>query len=128
MRTDSRRAPTLLLAAAGAALGCAAPARALTPAVLTPAFENTIVSTYDDGRSARLWLDTDGRYRGVGRNGDASSGRWKIKADKICLRQGRPIPMLVSFCTPIIEGGVGTAWKTKSVFGEPLTVELVAGR
>ncbi len=114
--------------AAGAALGCAGPALAISPGALVPAFENTIVSTSADGRSARLWLDTDGRYRGMGRNGDASSGRWSIKNEKLCLRQGRPVPMIVSFCTPIVEGGVGTAWKTKSVFGEPLSVELVAGR
>ena len=106
----------------------AASASALTAEALAPAFVNTIVSTYEDGRTARLWLDTDGRYRGEGRKGDPSSGRWKIKDDKLCLRQGRPIPVLVSFCTPIVEGGVGTAWTTKSVFGEPLKVELVAGR
>lgn len=105
-----------------------APAHALTVAVMAPAFENTIVSTYEDGRSARLWLDPDGRYNGEGRNHDLSNGKWAIKGDKLCLKQSRPVPAPFSWCTAIVEGGVGTSWTTKSVFGEPLHVQLVSGR
>jgi hypothetical protein len=108
--------------------GGVSPALALTPAAMEPAFENTIVSTYEDGRTARLWLDPDGRYRGEGRNHDPSNGKWTIKGEKLCLKQSRPVPVPFAFCTPIVQGGVGTAWSTKSVFGEPLKVELVSGR
>lgn len=57
------------------AMGCvgfalslvAAPAAAAEePASLAAVFDNTIVSTYGDGRNAKLWLDRDGRYRGLG--------------------------------------------------------------
>ena len=45
----------------------AAPAAAAEePASLAAVFDNTIVSTYGDGRNAKLWLDRDGRYRGLG--------------------------------------------------------------
>ena len=74
----------------------AAPALAASPVTLAAAFDNTIISTYEDGRIAKLWLDPDGRYRGEGRRGDASNGRWKVKGEKLCLRQARPLPMLVS--------------------------------
>jgi hypothetical protein len=114
----------------GFALGLvAAPAAAAEePASLAAAFDNTIVSTYGDGRNAKLWLDRDGRYRGLGKSGDASSGHWTIKRDKVCLKQDRPLPVPFSYCTPIPEGGVGAVWAAKSVFGESLSVELVNGR
>jgi hypothetical protein len=35
------------------------------------AFSNTIVSTYPDGRKAKLWLNRDGSYR----RRDAAAGR-----------------------------------------------------
>lgn len=112
------------LVAAPAAAGAAAD----EPASLAAAFDNTIVSTYGDGRTAKLWLDPDGRYRGLGRSGDDSSGRWTIKRDKVCLKQARPLPVPFSYCTPIPEGGVGAVWVARSVFGELLSVELVNGR
>ncbi|MBW0152086.1 MAG: hypothetical protein KXJ53_12830 [Phenylobacterium sp.] len=106
----------------------AAAAAAEEPASLAAAFDNTIVSTYDNGRIAKLWLDPDGRYRGLGKSGDASSGHWTIKRDKVCLKQDKPLPVPFSYCTLIPEGGVGAVWIAKSVFGEALSVELVNGR
>ena len=44
---------------ASAALLCAAPAASAAPD-LAPAFAGTIVSTYPDGRQAKLWLNPDG--------------------------------------------------------------------
>ena len=98
------------------------------PVGVEAAFGNTIVSTYANGDTARLWLDRDGSYRGMGRRGDPSRGRWMEKDDKLCLRQLRPLPMPLAFCTPIIQQGVGAMWSATSVFGEPLIVALVAGR
>ena len=57
-----------------------------------PAFGNTIVSTYPDGRTAKVWLQPDGAYLGQGRRGGRSSGRWTLDGDRICLRQSRPFP------------------------------------
>jgi len=102
------------------------PVAADEAASLSAAFDSTIVSTYADGRTAKLWLDSDGRYRGIGKSGDASSGRWTVKRDKLCLKQDRPLPVPVSYCTPIPKNA--GIWAARSVFGESLSVELVKGR
>ncbi len=98
------------------------------PTGLQAAFGGTIVSTYPDGRTALLWLEPDGAYRGQGRRGGRSSGRWKLKDGRMCLRQSRPLPIPKSFCTAMVEGGVGTTWAARAVTGEPVRVELRAGR
>ena len=99
-----------------------------TVADLAPAFGNTLVSTYPDGRTARMWLRADGHYEGQGRRGGASSGVWRVRGGQVCLSQRRPIPFPRSFCTPIVRGSVGARWTARSVTGEPIRVELVAGR
>ena len=95
---------------------------------LEPAFANTIVSTYPDGRVAKMWLERDGTYRGQGRKGGQTSGRWTLKGGQICMKQSRPVPVPFTYCTNIVEGGVGTRWTSKAVTGEPVRIELVAGR
>lgn len=95
---------------------------------MEPAFTSTIVSTYADGREAKLWLDADGTYRGQGRRGDPSNGRWLLKLGKLCFRQSRPIPVPFSYCTPMLEPKVGVSWPGKSITGEPIRIELRAGR
>lgn len=95
---------------------------------LAPAFGNTLVSTYPDGRTARMWLRADGGYEGQGRRGGRSSGVWNVREGDVCFRQRRPIPVPRSFCTPIVRGGVGTTWTARAVTGETVQVELVAGR
>ena len=115
-------------AAAAARALAAAPASAAEPADLQPAFSNTIVSTYPDGRTAKLWLNADGTYRGQGRRGKPSSGRWTLKGEEICLKQSKPFPAPMSYCAPIRRGGVGTSWSGKAVTGEPIKITLVAGR
>lgn len=93
---------------------------------LEPAFRNTLQITYADGRIGRMWLDRDGRYRGHGRR--ESSGVWRVRGDEVCFSQRRPIPVPVSFCTPMVQGGVGTRWNARSVTGEQLAIEIVRGR
>jgi hypothetical protein len=61
--------PALLLTAT---VLTAAPAPA---AGVAPAFGNTIVSTYPDGRTAKAWLQSDGTYLGEGRRGGRTSGK-----------------------------------------------------
>jgi hypothetical protein len=95
---------------------------------LAPAFGNTLVSTYPDGRTARTWLSADGRYEGQGRRGGASSGVWRVRDGRICLTQRRPIPFPRAFCTPIVKGEVGTRWTARAVTGETVQMELRAGR
>ena len=95
---------------------------------LAPAFGNTLVSTYPDGRTARMWLQADGRYEGQGRRGRSSSGRWSVREGKVCFSQRRPFPSPTSFCTPIVRGGIGTRWTARAVTGETIRVQLAAGR
>ena len=106
----------------------AAPATASDKSVLEPAFSNTIVSTYPDGRKAKLWLNRDGSYRAQGRRGKPSSGRWTLKGERICLKQSRPVPGPFSYCTDIRRGGVGTTWPGKAVTGERIQISVVKGR
>lgn len=119
--------PRTALSLAVLALAAYAPP-ALADARLEPAFENTIVSTYPDGRKARLWLNPGGTYSAAGRTGRRSSGRWSVKGEQVCLRQRRPIPVPFTYCTRIVEGGVGTKWRGKAVTGEAIAIQLVAGR
>ena len=105
----------------------ALPCQAADQADVAAAFGNTIVSTYPDGRIAKLWLKADGTYDAEGRKGGASSGRWTIKDDKICMKQGRPIPIPFSYCTPIVHPRPGESWSAKAVTGEPIRVTVIKG-
>jgi hypothetical protein len=105
-----------------------APAPEASPADIEPAFSNTIVSTYPDGRKARLWLNPDGAYRAQGQRGDHSSGRWSLRADKLCLKQKKPMSIPFAYCTQVRRGGIGTSWMGRAVTGERIRIQLVAGR
>ena len=96
--------------------------------VLEPAFSNTIVSTYPDGRQARLWLDPDGGYHALGRRGEPTQGTWRIKGEKLCLKQSQPFSVPFSYCTPVMGGEVGDVWIRRAVTGEMLRVRLERGR
>ncbi len=112
-------------------LGLAAATLACTAASSSPvgeAFGNTIVSTYPDGRSAELWLAPDGSYAGQGRRHDPSSGHWRVKDAKLCLKQARPIPAPFSWCTPLPSSGFAAAWAAKAPTGETLSIKQVRGR
>ena len=95
---------------------------------LGPAFKNTIVSTYPDGRQGELWLSPDGTYRAEGRRHDLSDGKWTLKDDKICLKQSHPPTLPFSFCTAVPSGGIGKSWSAKAVTGETVQVRIVKGR
>ncbi len=89
---------------------------------------NTILSTYPDGRTGELWLQADGSYTGEGRRGDPSSGHWSVASGKLCLRQSRPMPSLISFCAGLPVNGLRDGWTRKAITGETIRVRLVHGR
>ncbi|MDP1737806.1 MAG: hypothetical protein Q8L23_10220 [Caulobacter sp.] len=95
---------------------------------LDAAFGNTIVTTYPDGKSTRMWLHRDGTYDGKRANGSPTAGVWDLKKAKLCITQHRPFRVPVAFCTPLVTGGVGTTWRAKGLKGEPVVNTLVAGR
>lgn len=97
-------------------------------ASLEPAFGNTIVTTYPNGKSTRTWLHRDGTYEAIRANGDHTAGIWKVKGGELCITQKAPFYVPLTFCTPIVPGGVGASWAAKGLLGEPVLNTLVAGR
>jgi len=94
---------------------------------ISPAFKGTIVSTFPDGRQTRLWLERNGSYRATSRSGDMTSGHWKIKDTRMCLRQEQPLAAPWDYCTGL-PPRLDASWQGKSAFGLPITIKLVKGR
>lgn len=106
-----------------------ASAAAAEPHGVAAAFGNTVKARYPDGRFQWLWLDADGSWEAFGRRGKWSSGKWsQAEAGKLCLKQAKPIPLPVRYCTAFpAEGGIGAVWSSKSLEGEPIRVTLLRG-
>lgn len=95
---------------------------------LEPAFGNTIVTTYPNGKVTRTWLRRDGTYEALRANGDRTGGVWKVKGDELCITQKKPVYVPLAFCTPIVPGRIGASWSARGLLGEPVRNTLVAGR
>lgn len=95
---------------------------------LAEAFGNTILSTYTDGRTARLWLQPDGTYRAKGVKNEPSRGKWRVNGDKLCLHPSRYAALPVSYCTSLPPKGTTTTWSGKAFSGEPIAIRLVQGQ
>jgi hypothetical protein len=109
------------------ALAATAPCLAAEASALHETFGNTIISTYPDGRKAELWLHPDGSYDAEGRRHERSAGHWKIKGEKLCLKQSHPFAFPLTYCTPLVQGGIGASWTGKAVTGEEIHIQLVRG-
>lgn len=96
------------------------------PEAYAPVFSGALVSTYADGRRAKLWLSPDGTFAGEGRTHRQNSGSWTLEARRLCMRQSRPFPVPFRFCTPL-PAGISQPWPAKSPTGEAVTVTFVAG-
>lgn len=95
---------------------------------LTSAFGNTVLSIYPDGRSQKIWLHPDGTWDGQGRNGIALAGRWKLKGDRVCLRQSKPPTLPFAYCTPFPDDPhIGVTWASKDFVGNPIKLTVVKG-
>ena len=94
---------------------------------ISPAFKGTIVSTFPDGRSTKLWLARDGSYRATSRDGKLSNGHWKIEGERMCLRQEEPVKAPFDYCTDLPQR-LDASWQGKSALGLPVTIKLVSGR
>jgi hypothetical protein len=97
-------------------------------AAIEPAFGNTIVTSYPNGKITRTWLHPDGTYEARRANGERTGGVWKLKGGQLCITQKQPVYVPLTFCTPIVPGGVGVSWTAKGLMGEPVRNTLVAGR
>ena len=101
---------------------------AAADATLTPAFNNTIVSTHPDGRLAKLWFSADMTYAAQGRRGQRSSGVWRLKGPKVCLTERKPFPSIFSFCKIISDVSPGRHWSDIAVNGERVDNQIIPGR
>jgi len=95
---------------------------------LAPALTNTIVSTYPDGRTAKLWLQPGGVYTAEGRYHEPTNGRWHVKDGKLCLAQKRPFAFGFVYCTALSQFTAGAHWVSKAVTGETIQIRLERGR
>lgn len=95
---------------------------------LGPAFGNTIVSTHPDGREARLWLDADQSFRAQGRAGNRSSGVWRVRGNRLCLTQRRPISIPFSYCHAFPRVAVGQIWNDTASNGDRVVNRIVRGQ
>ena len=96
--------------------------------LLATAFTNTIVSTYPDGRTAKLWLKPGGVYLAEGRYHEPTNGHWRVKDDKLCLAQAHPFAFGFVYCTALSQFRSGTRWISKAVTGETIEIRLEQGR
>lgn len=94
---------------------------AAPPPQLEKAFSGTIVSTYPDGRIAKLWMRSDGTYESEGRRHEHHTGRWKMSGEKVCFKRG-----FFGYCTKVPTDGA--SFTTKAVTGETIQVRLEPGR
>ena len=108
-----------VLGLTGAAVILVAAAEPVPPTV-QKAFTSTIVSTYPDGRTAKLWMNPSGTYTSMGRRHERHSGRWSLKGDKVCFKRG-----LFGYCTRLPDE---SSFTTRAVTGETIQVRLVPGR
>ena len=91
------------------------------------AFGNTIISTYPDGRSQRIWLHEGGTWDGLSRRGNALSGKWTLKGEKVCLKQTKPA-LPFSFCQALpTDTHVGVVMTSKDFSGTPIKLKMVKG-
>jgi len=124
----SRSLPPLALALA-AALTMAGAAQAFdgTPQV-QPAFGNTVLSIYPDGRSQKIWMHPDGTWDGKSRRGTPLAGHWNVKDDKVCMKQSKPPTLPVAYCTRFPDNTyVGVTWTSKDMSGTPIQLKVVKG-
>jgi hypothetical protein len=103
-------------------------AQAAPESGVAPAFGNTVVSTYPDGRTQKIWLHEDGTWDGLSRRGNALAGKWTVKADKLCLRQSRPPTLPISYCTVLPKDlHPGVSLTSKDLTGTPIQLKLLKG-
>ena len=117
----------LALGGYAALTGLNAQAADINP-VVASAFGNTVLSTYPDGTSQKLWFHADGTWTGLSRRGDSLAGRWRLKGDKVCLRQTRPATLPMSYCTAFPQHSeFGAQWASHDVLGRSIQLSLQKG-
>jgi hypothetical protein len=116
------------LMVAGYAAFAALNAQAQDLSAVSGAFGNTIVSTYQDGRSQKIWLHPDGTWSGLSRRNTPLAGHWTLKGEKVCLRQSQPPTLPLSYCAPFpAHSEPGVQWSGRDMGGRSITLSLQKG-
>ena len=103
-------------------------AQAAEPGAVAAAFGNTVVSSYPDGTSQKIWLHADGTWNGISRKNAPLAGKWTQRGDKVCMRQTAPPTLPISYCTPIpASSQPGVQWTGRDVAGRAITLSLMKG-
>jgi hypothetical protein len=120
---------SLMILTAALSLAAISPALAADAAAqVRPAFGNTVLSIYPDGRSQKIWMHPDGTWDGQSRRGTALAGRWNLKDGKVCMKQSKPPTLPVAYCTPFPDNTyVGVSWTSKDMSGTPIQLKVVKG-
>jgi hypothetical protein len=111
-------------AIAAAIFMAAGPALAADP--MSTAYGNTVVITYGDGTTVKLYIDEGGTYTGDGPTG-STSGAWSISGGETCFTQQSPEAGPPS-CGPTVSKTVGDTWQGSGQGGAAVTVTIQAGR
>jgi hypothetical protein len=120
------KAPALVVGLALIAVSAGYPAHA---GVVDTVFGNTVISTYPDGRSQKIYMRPDGSWAGLSRRGNPLAGSWKLKNDAVCLKQSQPPTLPVAFCLPFpAEPRIGATWISKDLTGTPISLKIVKGK
>lgn len=127
----ARRAARLKLAIRAFAAGWVAfaglNAQAAEPGVAA-AFGNTVVSTYPDGTSQKIWLHPNGKWTGLSRSNGPLAGSWSVRGEKVCLKQSQPPTLPVAYCTALpASSQPGVQWASRDVAGRSITLSLMKG-
>lgn len=124
----NRHPSSLAIAFAAAAMATGATAASEPAAQVQPAFGNTVLSIYPDGRSQKIWMHPDGSWDGQSRRGTALAGRWSVKDGKVCMKQSRPPTLPLAYCTAFPANTyVGVTWTSKDMAGAPIELKVVKG-
>jgi len=92
------------------------------------AFGNTVVSTYPDGTSQKIWLHPDGSWTGLSRSNGPLAGSWSARGEKVCLKQSKPPTLPVAFCTALpASSQPGVQWASRDMAGRSITLSLMKG-
>lgn len=129
-RPAHRPTAALTLAAlASLAFAHAGASRAADATRVAPAFGNTVISLYPDGRSQKVWMHPDGSWDGLSRRGTNLMGTWAVKGEQVCVKQTSPRPPLpLSFCMPFpANPEIGATWTSKDLTGTPIKLKIVKG-
>lgn len=118
----------LILTSAFSLAATSAALAAESAAQVKPAFGNTVLSIYPDGRSQKIWMHPDGSWDGLSRRGTRLAGNWNIRDGKVCMKQSKPPTLPLAYCTAFPDNTyVGVSWTSKDMSGTPIQLKVVKG-